>query len=175
LRRARRLLAANTFVNPDIGQLENALDADIFALSMPKCATSAIQRGFDKAGRPALHAHNDVTFYDAFPNGSILRDAGIGLREIVQLRLLANPRTFWIFFGYREPVSWYLSLAGHFSLPLDDTLADNFRNNLERGYPWARYRIEDTAKVILEATGLDPASATFEPRKGYAVLERANV
>jgi hypothetical protein len=141
---------------------------------MPKCATSAIQRGFDNIGRPALHAHNNPTLYDAFANGVILREAAVGISEIVRLRLAANPRPFHIFFGYREPVSWYLSLAGHFGLELDDTLARDFLSNLKSGYPWVRYPIQDTLDLIESSTGIDIWKASFDTRQGYSVLENGN-
>jgi hypothetical protein len=175
LKITRDLLSRNIFVNPDIGRLELAAQADAFVFSMPKCATSAIQRGFDNAGRPALHAHNNPTFYDAFSNGAILRQAGVGLEQIIRLRRLDNARPLFIFFGYREPVSWYFSLAGHFQLELNAGLRGDIISNLASGYPWARYKIGETLALIEAATGIDIWRRPFDRVAGYSRYSKGNV
>jgi hypothetical protein len=174
LKIAREVLKGNSFVNPDIGHLETFVESDVFVFSMPKCATSAIQRGFDAAGRPALHAHNDPTFHDAFPNGDLLRRSRVGLEQIMRLRLSDNRAPLYIFFGYREPVSWYLSLAGHFHLRLDSDLRENIQSNISSGYPWVRYRIADTLRSIEAGTGIDIWRSSFDQKAGYSKYSRGN-
>jgi hypothetical protein len=170
----REVLSQNSFVNPDIGHLEICAESDVFVFSMPKCATSAVQRGFDAAGRPALHAHNNPTLYDAFSNGAVLKKAGVGLEQLMRLRLRDNSRSLYVFFGYREPVSWYLSLAGHFHVELNQDLKDRIRTNLTSGYPWARYGIAETLGLIEAGTGIDIWRKPFDRSAGYSRYSKGN-
>jgi hypothetical protein len=42
---ATRIFAEASFLNTDVGPLNEALDIDLFVISIPKCGTTAIQRG----------------------------------------------------------------------------------------------------------------------------------
>ncbi len=172
---ARRVFRENVFVNVDIGPLNDALDVDCFVISIPKSGTTALQRGLERQGRRVIHAHNNETTYEAFSNGSILRANGLGLGTVLKARLLAKSQPLHLFFGYREPVSWYLSMAGHFSLPLDASLCDNIVENVETRHPWTAYRIDDTASIVREATGMDVLQRDFDHDLGYSLVKKDGV
>jgi hypothetical protein len=169
----KRVFKETSFVNPDVGPLNEALDVDCFVLSIPKCGTTAIQRGLERLGRKVIHAHTNVSTYVAFPNGDELRNNGLGMETILKARLSANSRPVHIFFGYREPVSWYLSLAAFFGLSLDAPLRDNIIQNIEGLYPWTNYRIDDIAWILREATGINILEQSFDHARGYSVFRKS--
>lgn len=168
LRRAR-------FENADIGPV-NALDEiDIFVISPPKCGTTALQRGFERLNRKVLHAHNDPTTYEALSNGNILRDEGITLGTMIRYRRALGRGPLHIFCGYRDPVSWYLSLAGHFSQPLDDALRNGLAQQISQAAPWVLYRFEDTRAAIEAGVGFDILQEPVDVERGYSLIRRGNV
>ncbi|WP_155801843.1 hypothetical protein [Magnetospirillum molischianum] len=163
------------FENPDVGPI-NALDEiDIFVISPPKCGTTALQRGFERLGRKVLHAHNDPTTYEAFPNGNILRDAGITLDVMFRYRRALGRGPLHIFCGYRDPVGWYLSLAGQFSLPLNDALRDELVRNISQVAPWVRYSFEETRAAIEAAVGFDILTEPVDLERGYSLMRQGDV
>jgi hypothetical protein len=174
LRRVRRVLGAVEFSCVDIGPLNDALDVDCFVVSPPKCGTTTLQRGLDRAGQKVIHCHTDVSTFAAFPNGEVLRENRLGMATILRARVAAKPkRRVYIFFGYREPVSWYLSLAGEFRLPLDSALKDGILPNIHSSYPWNLYATDEINDLIADGVGLSPWDQTFDPKKGYAVSSNA--
>jgi tetratricopeptide (TPR) repeat protein len=175
LEQLKHLLAAVPFQNPDIGPLNNVAEVDCFVLSMPKCGTSALQRGLEGAGRKVIHTHTDPSTCAAYPNGWILKDGNFGIEQFLRLRLQEKADPIHIFFGYREPVSWYLSIAGQFHLPLTYKLRQEIPDKLEYAFPWNYYRIGDTAYSIRRATGIDPGKQQFDGKAGYSVIRDGRV
>jgi hypothetical protein len=174
LKRVRQVLDAVQFSNVDIGPLNDALDVDCFVVSPPKCGTTTLQRGLDRANRKVIHCHTDGSTFGAFPNGQVLRDNGLGMATILKARIAAKPKQrLHVFFGYREPVSWYLSLAGQFQLPLDSELKDGIATKICSAHPWNFYAIDEISNLIAEGVGLSPWDQTFDPRIGYAVSSNA--
>jgi hypothetical protein len=174
LKRAREVLCAVDFSNPDVGPLNDALDVDCFVASPPKCGTTTLQRGLDRAGQKVIHCHTDGSTFGAFPNGHVLRDAGLGMATILRARIAAKPkRRVHVFFGYREPVAWYLSLAGHFQMPLNGALAGAIGANIQNAHPWSFYAIDEISNLITEGVGLSPFEQKFDPGIGYAVSSNA--
>jgi hypothetical protein len=171
----RRVLGATVFTNPDIGPLNDVLDVDCFVLSIPKCGTTALQRGFERAGQPVIHAHTNASTFAAFANGGVLRDNGLDMETLLRARIETNARPVHVFFGYRDPVSWYLSLAGQFLMNLDDELRDQIVSRLGGSYPWNNYAIDDIALIIERATGISPLDARFDPVRGYGVARSGAV
>jgi hypothetical protein len=100
-----------TFSHPDIGLLNKASDTDFFVISSPKCGGTAIKRGLERCGHAVIHAHTNITTWDAVSNGDVLRANNVGMEHVLQARLIASSRPLYLFFGYRDPVSWYLSLG----------------------------------------------------------------
>ena len=172
---ARRLLKENKFENVDIGPINEIDTISKFVISIPKCGTTAIQRGFERIGHRVIHAHNNLTTYAAFANGDLLRREGIGLETLIGRRRHLNTEPIHFFFGYREPVSWYLSLAGQFSLPLNEALRAGIDCNLRDGYPWSRYRFAESKKLTERASGLKIFSTKFDIRTGYTVIRKKNI
>lgn len=148
---------------------------DIFVISLPKSGTTALQRSFERLGRKALHAHNDHTTYAAFPNGEILREAGIGLATMLRYRKSLSDRPIYIFSGYRDPISWYLSLAGHFSLPLNRSLRNNIATYITQAAPWKEYTFADTVSVIEAGVGFSILDQPFNHDLGYHVIRQDGV
>lgn len=171
---ATRIFAEASFLNPDIGPLNEALDIDLFVISIPKCGTTAIQRGLERLGRKVIHAHTNRSTYAAFANGDILRSNGLGMETILQARLAANARPLHIFFGYREPVSWYLSLAGQFSLPSDRVSKTGISERIRTEHPWNEYLIEDISRMIARSVGIDILGHVFDHRAGFSLLRNKN-
>lgn len=170
-----RLFRQVPFRNKDIGPLNDSLNLDCFVISSPKCGTTAIQRGLERLNHKVIHAHNNPTTYEAVTNGDVLRARGVGLETVLKARLLASARPLHLFFGYREPVDWYLSMAGHFFLPLDATLRDGIVENIETRHPWTKYRMDDTATIVREATGLDILSQGFDHKVGCTVTRNGKI
>lgn len=168
LRNVRGLLGAAQFQNVDVGPLNDALAVDNFVVSIPKCGTSAIQRGLDRIGRPVIHVHTDMSTFAAFPNGNLLRNNDLGMANIIRARIAAKPERLNIFFGYRDPVSWYLSVAGHFGLALDDHLRDSTIRNMEFHYPWCNYRIDEIAAIVRGALGINVLDFPFDAEAGLS-------
>ena len=175
LRSIEATLARNKFVNEDIGPIGKIATVDKFVISMPKVASTAIQRGFLKLGQDVIHAHNNPTTYDAFPNSDKLRDAGITLERLCQYRDEVNPDPMFFFFGYREPVSWYLSMASQFSLPLDEKLKENILTNISRERPWMKYKFRESQKVVESATGIRLLDGKFDHASGLSVIKRGKI
>ena len=171
----QKVLGENTFENVDIGPINDVLNIDCFVISIPKSGTTALQRGLERVGRRVLHAHNNPTTYEAFANGAVLRESGIGLETVVAARLATNQRPIFFFFGYREPVSWYLSVAGHFSLPMDAALRDNIIENIATRHPWSSYKIEDTVAIVRAATGIDLGTQRFDHARGLDIYAAPGV
>jgi tetratricopeptide (TPR) repeat protein len=175
LEQLKHLLAAVPFQNPDIGPLNDLADVDCFVLSMPKCGTSALQRGLESAGRKVIHTHTDPSTCAAYPNGWILKDGNFGIEQFLRLRLQEKTDPIHIFFGYREPVSWYLSIVGQFHLPLTYKLRQEIPDKLKYAFPWNYYRIGDTAYSIRRATGIDPGKQQFDGTAGFSVIREGRV
>lgn len=163
------------FYNPDVGPIHQFLTTDCFIVSIPKCGTSALQRGMERLGRSVIHAHTNSSTFSAFPNGEILRDHDIGMENLLKARIAANPKPVHVFFGYRDPLTWYLSLAGQFSLPLDAHLRDSFIPNWESGYPWRNYQIDEIARIIQEGTRVRILGHRFDTQSGITVIRKNNV
>ncbi|ADZ68827.1 hypothetical protein [Polymorphum gilvum] len=162
-------------MNPDIGPINEIADIDIFVISPPKCATTSIQRGFERLGHKVLHAHNDLTTHDAFANGAILRRHGVGLLRLIEARQATSRRPAFFFCGYREVVAWYLSLAGQFGLPMTDDLTVDVPSALDLKMPWKNYSFEEPRRILEAATGLGMTGARAEngvciQTKGRATL-----
>jgi hypothetical protein len=171
---AERLLAENKFINPHIGRINDIVSANLFVISMPKCATTSIQRGLEKLGHSVIHAHNDLSTFEAYPNGAILRREGIGLEQLIALRNARNHAPAYFFCGYREPVTWYLSIAGHFNLPLDQTLSNRFVANIEQTYPWGNYSLREAQRIVENSIGLTMLESEFDRERGYSVFSKGN-
>jgi hypothetical protein len=163
------------FTNPDVGPLNDLLGIDHFIISIPKCGTTAIQRGLERAGKPVIHTHTDASLFFAFPNGDELRNRGLGMANLLRARLAARPDPVHIYFGYREPVDWYLSVAGHFRLPYDQRLSDQIIPNLEFMYPWTNYRIDEIARIIEDATGVRLLSRVFDHEEVFTHIRLGHV
>lgn len=170
-----RLLSENLFENKDIGPINDIASVNEFIISIPKCATSSLQRGFESIGHSVIHAHNNSTTYEAFVNGDLLRRAGIDLEALVGFRQSQSKHSIHFFVGYREPVSWYLSLAGHFGIPLTEELNRQIDSNLDHAYPWSKYKFSSTQNVVEKASGIHLFSKSFNHQSGYVVLNRLNV
>lgn len=172
---ALRLLRDTKFQNDDIGPINEIGAVDRFVISIPKCASTAIQRGFERIGHRVIHAHNNHTTYDAFANGDLLRKQSIGLETLIQIRRRLSAEPIHLFFGYREPVSWYLSLAGHFGMPLTEDLRINIAGHLRDTYPWSNYGFAESRQVIERASGLNLLSEAFDTHAGYSILKKGNL
>jgi hypothetical protein len=72
-------------------------------------------------------------------------------------------------------VSWYLSLAGHFGIPLAEDLNRDIDSNLHYVYPWSEYQFSSTQNVVEQASGIQLFSETFNHKVGYTILNRLNV
>jgi len=174
--RLRLLLCKHKFHNPDIGPLNNIAEIDYFVLGMPKCGTTALQRGFERAGHKVIHAHTDQSTFEAFPNGSLLKNASCGMDKFLRLRCQERSKNpVYIFFGYREPVSWYLSMAHHFNIPLNDNLRALTVDRIHCKYPWNHYLISDIADTIGKGVDIYPGQHTFDHKVGYSVISARNV
>ena len=173
-RNLRELLANTQFENPDIGAINNLEEIDVFVISPPKCGTTALQRGFERLGRKVLHAHNNPTTYAAFPNGELLRQCGVDLATMIRYRRSLKRGPIHVFCGYRDPVGWYLSVAGHFSLPLDGALRNQITRHISDAYPWNRYGFDETRAVIERGVGFDILGEPFDYVRGYRVVSRDN-
>ena len=172
----RLLLRNNKFHNPDVGPLNNIAEIDYFVLSMPKCGTTALQRGFETAGHKVIHAHTDQSTFDAFPNGYHLKNASCGMDKFLRLRCQEESKNpVYIFFGYREPVSWYLSMAYHFNIPLNDGLRALTVDRIHCKYPWNHYLISDIADTIGKGVDIYPGQYPFDQKAGYSVISARNV
>jgi hypothetical protein len=99
------------------------------------------------------------------------------MAAILQARLAANNRPLHIFFGYREPVSWYLSLAGQFNLSLQLISKENISERIQRHHPWSNYRIDDVAEIFTKSFGINILDHQFDPQTAIGLLnsERATV
>ena len=173
--RIRRILAENHFHNLDIGSFNDVENVDIFVISMPKTGTTSLQFGFEGIGRKVIHAHNNPTTYAAFSNGDVLEKSGIGLEEVAGLRVLNPDRPVYFFFGVREEVGWYLSMAGQFRVKLNDQLRDGIVENISGVYPWSRYRFEESLAVVEKLTGISLFAQSFDADKGYSVVTRGHI
>jgi len=172
----RLLLRNNKFHNPDIGPLNNIAEIDYFVLGMPKCGTTALQRGFERAGHKVIHAHTNQSTFESFPNGSLLKNTSCGMDKFLQLRCQERSKDpVYIFFGYREPVSWYLSMAQYFNIPLNDDLRALTVDRIHCKYPWNHYLISDIADTIGKAVDIHPGRHTFDHKAGYSVISARNV
>jgi hypothetical protein len=174
--RLRLLLRNNKFHNPDVGLLNNIAEIDYFVLSIPKCGTTALQLGFERAGHKVIHAHTDQSTFEAFPNGSLLKNASYGMDKFLRLRCQERSKNpVYIFFGYREPVSWYLSMAHHFNIPLDDDLRALTVDRIHCKYPWNKYLISVISDIIGKGVGIYPSQYTFDHKAGFTVISARNV
>lgn len=129
------ILSNHRFDNVDVGDLNAALDIDCWIVSIPKASTTSIQRGLERIGHKTIHAHNDPTTYDAFPNGDVLKNAGVMLRDIIRARLEASDRKIHYFFGYREPLAWWVSLAGQFGMNFDSLIDSSVHQSIKSDHP----------------------------------------
>ena len=170
-----RVLSDHRFVNPDIGPLNAVLATDCFVISAPKCGTTALQRGLDRAGRPTIHAHTDGSTFEAFGNGDVLRDEGLGMGALMRARRATSARPMFVFFGYRDPISWYISMVGQFGLPMDERLELDLVPNIETRGPWNRYRVGDVADIVSDGVGLHPRDVPFDPEAGLGHAWRGGV
>jgi hypothetical protein len=170
-----RVLSENLFENKDVGPINEIGTVSKFVISIPKCATTALQRGFERIGHPVIHAHNNTTTYEAFANGDLLRRARIDLETLVRFRRNQSKEPIHFFFGYREPVSWYLSLAGHFGMALTENLSREIDRNIRYAYPWNKYEFRDTQKIVERASGIRLFTGSFDNHAGYTVLRRRNI
>ena len=171
----RALLRDNSFDNRDIGKIDEIDSIDIFVISIPKCATTAIQHGFQMVGRPVLHAHNNLSFFQAFANGGRLVEARLTLERLCALRRRASRRPIYFFFGYREPVSWYLSLAAHFKVPFNENLRLGIADKLQRATPWMHYTFAESRRIVEEVSNIELMKKPFDRYAGYAVLRKGAV
>jgi hypothetical protein len=172
---ALQLLKETKFTNEDIGPINEIAAVNKFVISIPKCGTTAIQRGFERIGHRVIHAHNNPTTYEAFSNGDRLRCAQIALETLVKLRRHLNTQPIHLFFGYREPVGWYLSLAGHFGVPLTEKLRAGIVSDLHYAYPWNKYRFAESQRIVESASDLKLLSGSFDTRAGYTTLHNRNI
>lgn len=170
------VLRRHKFENPYIGPINDVASTDFFVISLPKTATTSIQRSLEARGHRVIHAHNTSTTYDAFvANGKVLRRAGITLESLVQYRLAARPDPIYMFFGYRDPVTWYLSLAGHFGLDLNQDLKRNIVRNLEWAHPWNDYKFETTKEIVEAVAGVSLLDEDFDSSRGYSVIRSGQI
>jgi hypothetical protein len=172
---AARVFSDVTFSSLDIGPLHEALDIDYFVISIPKCATTAIQRGLERLGRKVIKAHTNESTYAAFANGDVLRKNGLSMENVLKARLAANTRPIYIFFGYREPVSWYLSLASQFRIPFHKLPINRIDIDVISEMPWSGYNINATAHIVFNATGVRIIDHPFDPEIGYTLIKSGNV
>lgn len=156
LRSLQKLLSEHRLRHDDIGDLSSIEKTDHFIISMPKVATTTIQRGLEQLGRKALHAHTDQSTWAAFEDHYVMRNSGIDLRSLIELRKRSNSRRLYFYFGYREPVSWFLSLGAFGQVSLDDSLITHFEDKFFRQEPWCKYTTGEPRFIIADATGLDP-------------------
>ena len=171
----QKVLLENRFDNSDIGPINDIPRVSKFVISIPKCATTAIQKGFEDIGQAVIHAHNDPTTYAAFPNGDRLQAEDIGLAALLRFRRHVTREPVHVFFGYREPIDWCLSLAGHFGLPLNDELKATIAGNCRGASPWNRYDVKQTQKIVEAGTGIKLFEQPFDQEKGYSVRRRGNM
>jgi len=172
--RVTRVLREARFENPDIGPLNDAMEVDYFVISIPKCGTTAIQRGIEGVDRKVIHAHTNASLYAAFANGDVLMNNGVGLEAILKARLAVNSKPIQMFFGYREPISWYLSVAGHFGLEMDESLE---RDIIDRAatYPWNNYGIDDVNQIYRQGTGVNVLTCEFNHKAGIGLFQQKGV
>lgn len=169
----RKVLAENAFINPDVGDINAAQNTDYWIISLPKCATTSIQRGLERTGRRVIHIHTNSSLHGAYPNGNVLQDAGIGVEDLVRARLASSGKKVHCFFGYREPLSWWVSLAGQFSLDYA-SLAEDADGLSRHGHPWDKYAIEDMAEIVYKGFGVDISGQPFDSDRGVSVREYGN-
>jgi len=174
-KRIAHILSAHTFINSDIGEINKIEEINSVVISIPKCGSTAIQRGLERTGHRVLHAHNNPTTYDAFKNGNVLQENGITLEALLQYRLRISTHPLFFFFGYREPVSWYLSLAGNFRLALNKALATNIIYNIHNKHPWCNYPFDWSRSVVKMASGIDPLEMPYDSHRGITINRKNGI
>jgi hypothetical protein len=164
------ILSDNRFEHPDVGDINDSANIDYWVVCIPKCATTSIQRGLQRVGKEVIHIHTNSSLHEAYPNGDVLKAAGIGVEQLIQHRLASSDRKLHCFFGYREPVSWWVSLAGQFSLDYA-SLSERPDKVSRDNHPWNKYSIDDIAVIIRNAFGVDLMDHAFDAGAGLSVLE----
>ncbi|ADL02598.1 hypothetical protein [Brevundimonas subvibrioides] len=168
----RAILRDNLFENPDVGDLNAAMETDVWVVSIPKCSTTSIQYGLQRLGHRVIHAHTNPSTHEAFANGHVLADAGIGIEDILKARLETSSRRLHFFFGYREPVAWWVSLAGQFALDYEAIAANHPHEMSGQTHPWNKYSIEDMELIARKAFGVDLRAEPFDHERGLRVIEQ---
>jgi hypothetical protein len=155
----------------DIGNLSEIPNTDIFVLSLPKCGTTSIADGFRNLGIKAIHAHTNESTWHYVTNGHILRENGWGMEHFIQHRLRTNPKEITIYTGFRDPISWYLSLMTHYTEILTLELQQNFICNLYNAEPWSSFSYVKQFKLIETCTGINILEHEFDQKNGLTVIK----
>lgn len=159
-----------SFEQQDIGNLNDVLDTNYFVISIPKCGTTSITDGLRKIGHKVIHAHVNCNTYHNMKHGFVLRDHNWGLEHFVWRRLKKSNK-ITMFSGFRDPISWYLSLYFHHTSNIIPSLQENFYNNLYNEYPWSYYSFGEHFNLIKTCTGIDILEHDFDKENGILVIE----
>lgn len=193
-------LATHRFFHPDIGDLNALASTNLFVISIPKCGTTSIQMGLQAAGHRVVHAHVDDSTFRNISNGDLLRSRGWGMATFIRHRLAASRgwKAVWseclencsrflgcpparpgtrvtIFSGFREPISWYLSLAFYYGLRSLPGLQDEFLENFSQRPPWATYSFSNTFQLLKDCTGIDVLRHPFPAADGLLAIRKRHV
>ncbi len=163
------------FENEDIGKINSIGNIQYLIISMPKCGTTTIKQGFERVKHDVIHTHTDETCYTSLSNGDILKAKRVGLKQLIEYRLKRNSEKVVIFSGYRDTISWYLSMANQFDIDLDKTLENDIVNNLRLVRPWQNHSPFIQFSIIHDITGINIFDFHFDKEKGFGVIEKENI
>ena len=124
------LLRLFTFTHSDIGCLNKIKEIDWFIISIPKCGTTSLAQGLRKFNKHLIQTHTNEKTYRALTNGHLLRAKKVGMEDFIRYRLKKIPKEIFVCSGFRESISWYLSLAYHRNIPLDNNLRKFIVDNM---------------------------------------------
>ncbi|MEZ5003165.1 MAG: putative capsular polysaccharide synthesis family protein [Chitinophagales bacterium] len=161
------LISNYEFIHKDIGTLNKIVDTNYFVISMPKCGTTSLKKGFINLNENVIHTHTNETGYKSLSNGQLLRKNQLGMDSFIQYRLKKNTAPIYIFSGYREPISWYISLSQQFKIELTDSLKENIIYNLKEKSPWKNYLPDEQFRLIEKCAGIKLEDHVFDKEKGF--------
>lgn len=169
------LLKRVAFVHEDIGDLSKLHETDYFIISMPKCGTTSLRLGFQALNKNIIQTHIDDTMFDSLSNGYILRRRNFRLKNLIDYRLRTKQGDIYIFSGYRDPISWYLSLANQFSLSLNGDLKNNLLRNLKEHFPWKQHSAKVEFELLETIVGVKLFDMPFDKVRGIRVQKVGRV
>jgi hypothetical protein len=168
-----KILDEKLFYQDDIGNLNKILDTNIFVISLPKCGTTSIREGFKNLNFRVIHCHINSSTFNNISNGDILKENNWGMEHFVKYRLESKPDEITIFSGFRDPVTWYMSMAFFCNnIPQD---SHNFLKNLYSEPPWSTYNFREHFDLIKNITGINIFEYEFDRESGFLILKKDRI